>query len=96
LLVVGTRWSFRGKDAGSPRIDLRYGGDRGHSLGASGAPPTAQTGFRQALLRHAGLRRPLVRRNGERHVLDARPPAPCLGEELHELVDLVRKPYFDR
>ena len=95
MLVVGTRWSFRGKDAGSPRIDFRYGGDRGHSLGASGAPPTAQTGFRQAFLRHAGLRRPLVRRYGERHVLHARPAASCLREELHELVNLVRKAYFD-
>jgi hypothetical protein len=33
-LVVGTRRSFRGKDAGSLRIDFRYGGDRGHGLGA--------------------------------------------------------------
>jgi hypothetical protein len=50
LLVVGTAWSFRGKDAGSSRIDFRYGDDRGHSLGASSAPPTTQTIFRQALL----------------------------------------------
>jgi hypothetical protein len=50
-LVTGTRWSFRGKDAGSPRIDFRYGGERGHSLGASSAPPAAQMMFRQALLK---------------------------------------------
>src|SRR4051794_4933495 len=49
-LAAGTGRSFRGKDAGSPRIDFRYGGDRGHSLGASGAPPAAQMMFRQALL----------------------------------------------
>jgi hypothetical protein len=50
LLVVGTGWSFRGQDAGSPSIDSRYGGDRGRSLGASSAPRTAQTMFRKALL----------------------------------------------
>ncbi len=35
-LVVGTRWSFRGKDAGSPRTAAgeAYVGDRGRRLGA--------------------------------------------------------------
>ena len=52
-LVAGTGRSFRGTDAGSPRIDFIYGGDpsfceRG-CVGASGAPPAAQPMFRQAL-----------------------------------------------
>jgi hypothetical protein len=34
--VVGVRWSFRGKDAGSPE-SRSYRGDRGHSIGASSA-----------------------------------------------------------
>src|SRR6185295_2776344 len=35
-LVAGTRRSFPGQDAGSPRIDSKYRGDRGRSLGAGG------------------------------------------------------------
>jgi hypothetical protein len=49
-LVAGTKRSVQGKDAGSPRIDVRYGGDRGRRLGASGAPPAAQPISRQTLL----------------------------------------------
>ena len=82
LLAAGTGRSFPGNDAGSPRIDTRYGGDRGRSLGASGAPPAAQPILRQALLagterlgqglllRHGAAARPLVVEVG---ALDAHP-----------------------
>jgi hypothetical protein len=36
-LVAGTRWSFRGKDTGSVRIDLDTGATEDAVLGASSA-----------------------------------------------------------
>jgi hypothetical protein len=35
-LVLGVRWSGRGQDAGSPRIDVRYGGERDSERGCVG------------------------------------------------------------
>jgi hypothetical protein len=58
-LAAGTGRSFPGKDAGSPRIDVRYGGDRGRSLGSSGAPPAAQLMCRQSLLAKPAARNKL-------------------------------------
>src|SRR5918999_608315 len=49
-LVAGARWAARGKDAGSARIGLKYGRDRGRRLAAIQRCPAAQLMFRQALL----------------------------------------------
>src|SRR6266576_4293957 len=48
-LVVGVRWPFRGKDAGSPCSGQLQGRLRTRPRGGQRGP-TAQTGFRQALL----------------------------------------------
>src|SRR2546430_3092811 len=42
-LVVGVRWSFRGKDAGSVHIG-RYGRDRGRGLGRAARPGGSDAG----------------------------------------------------
>src|SRR5919197_5420581 len=48
-LVVGVRWPFRGKDAGSPNSGQLLGRLRTRPRGGQRGP-TAQTRFRQALL----------------------------------------------
>ncbi len=54
-LVAGARWSFRGKDAGSPRIDEIRGRLRTRPRGEQRAP-VAQLVFRQPLLSPASSR----------------------------------------
>src|SRR5918999_2865650 len=49
-LVAGVRWAARGKDAGSVRIEIKYGRNRGRRLAAIQRGPAAQPMFRQALL----------------------------------------------
>jgi hypothetical protein len=44
-LVAGVHWAARAKDAGSARIGMKYGRDRGRSLAASQGGPAAQPIF---------------------------------------------------
>ena len=50
VLVAGVRWSFRGKDAGSVRIELDTDATEDAVLGASSAARGPSPLFRQTLL----------------------------------------------
>src|SRR6266487_5059174 len=76
-LVVGVRWSFRGKDAGSVNSRRVLAGLRNEG-GAGGEQrgPTAQTTFRQAMLVPTPRRKTRRARGGRRA---ARAPRPRSG-----------------
>src|SRR5688572_9740634 len=58
--------------------------------------PTCLYGYLQGYSDAAAAARKIRRGYGERHVLDARAPAACLGKQVHEPVHLGRQADLDR